>query len=78
MSVHELMAYYGFEFRTKCSCDGFVTEKWRKDNYLFEWRKYRYTFRLKQGKETLQTWRAVKELENYLNEVFKKYIPAKA
>lgn len=78
MSVHELMEHYGFTFRRKCSCDGYVTEKWIKGDLEFSWRKYKYIFKLKDKKTVLQNWLGVDKLENYLNEFFKEAISANA
>lgn len=79
MSIKELMTYYGFTFKKKCSCDdGIMKEVYKKDAFTFTWRKYKGTFRIKNGKENITGWTMVQLAEKTLNEIFKENIPAQA
>lgn len=74
MSVEDILKERGFIKYKTCSCDGFVTEVYRKPEYELRWRKYAGKFLLKRNKQTLNGWAVISKLESYLNEVIEKAV----
>lgn len=68
-SIREIMTLHGYRFKSQCNCDGYKTEKYRKDDYEFRWRVNAYKFSVKLDGRTIKSWTSVKEAEEYLNKI---------
>jgi hypothetical protein len=68
-SIRELMDEYGYQFKGSCHCDGYYTEKFKREEFEVRWRKGAFTFRLFQGRHILVNWARLTELENHLKQI---------
>jgi thermostable 8-oxoguanine DNA glycosylase len=68
-SVRELMATFGYSFKSMCHCDGHETHKYKKGDIELRWRKYKYRFQITRGRYLLSNWTKVIDLEETLKKL---------
>ena len=66
-AIRELLQEYGYEPKGGCWCDGYETLKYKKDNYELRWRKGQAKFQIIKGRQMIQNWTKLTELEKSLN-----------
>lgn len=65
-SVDELMKEYGYVFSGSCNCDGYETNKYKKDHRAIRWRKRQNKFQYWEGRTAVLNWTPIADLPEYL------------
>ena len=73
-SIREMMTEYGYVLKGSCHCDGYDTQKYKKDSFELRWRKAQFRFRIFQSRKIIVDWTKVNLLEDHLKKLHSELV----